>query len=82
VGGISKDTTGWDISGWMIAGKSGEAREVAERKRAEAREVCLRAANRTPLLTEESSVEEVDAAATGVKEAITGTLDELAKKKR
>jgi hypothetical protein len=50
VGGVSKDTTGWDISGWMTAGKSGEAREAAERKRAEAREVYLLAANRTPLL--------------------------------
>ena len=82
VGGVSKDTTGWDISGWMTAGKSGEAREVAERKRAEAREVYLRAANRTLLLNEESTVEEVDTAAAGLKEAMTGTLDELAKKKR
>jgi hypothetical protein len=82
VGGVSKDTTGWDISGWMTAGKTEEAREAAERKRAEATEVDLRAANRTPLLNEESMVEEVDTAATGVKEAMTGTLDELAKKKR
>jgi hypothetical protein len=82
VGGVSNDTTGWDISGWMTAGKSGEAREVAERKRAEAREVYLRAANRIPPLNEESTVEELDTAAAGMKEALTGTLDELAKKKR
>jgi hypothetical protein len=82
VGGISKDTTGWDISGWMTTGKLGEAREVAERKRAEAREVYLRTANWTPLLNDESTVEEVDTAAARLKEAMTGTLDELAKKKR
>jgi hypothetical protein len=51
VGGVSKDTTGWDISSWMAAGKSGEVREAAERKRAEAREVYLRAANHYRPLT-------------------------------
>lgn len=66
----------------MVEGKSGEAKEAAERKRAEAREVYLRAANRTPHLDEESTVGEVDAAAAGRKEAMTGTLDELARKKR
>jgi hypothetical protein len=82
LGGVSKDTTGWDISGWMTAGKSGEAREVAERNRAEAREVYLWAANRTALLGKDSMMEEVDAAAAELKEVMTGTLDELAKRKR
>ena len=82
VGGVSKDTTVWDISGWTTGGKSGEAREAAERKRAEAREVYLRAGSRTPLLNDDSTVEEVDTAAAGLKEAMTGTLDELARKKR
>jgi hypothetical protein len=82
VGEVSKDTTGWDISGWMTAGKSGEAREVAERKRAEAREVYLRAVNRNPLLNDQSTAEEVNIAAAVLKETMTGTLDELAKKKR
>jgi hypothetical protein len=82
VGGVSKDTTGWDISGWMTVGKTGEAREVAERKRAEAREVYLQAANRIPTLDDNSTVEEVDMVAAGLKDAMTGTLDELANKKR
>jgi len=82
VGGVSKDTTGWDISGWTTAGKEGEKLKAAEKKRVEAREVYLRAAGRTPLLSEESTVEEVDAAAAGLKEAMTGTLNKLAKKKR
>jgi hypothetical protein len=82
MGGISKDTTGWDISGWMIPGKSGEAQEVAERKKAEAREEYLQEANRTPLLDEYSTVQEVDAVAAGLKEAMTETLAELPKKNR
>jgi len=82
VGGVSKDTTGWDIRGWTTGGKTGEAREAAERKRAEAREVYLRAASQTPLLNEDSTVEEVDKAAVGLKEAMIGTLDRLARKKR
>jgi hypothetical protein len=73
---------GWDISGRMTAGKTGEAREVAERKRAEVREVYLRAANRIPRFDNDSSGEEVDTAAVGLKEATAGTLDELAKRKR
>jgi hypothetical protein len=80
--GVSKDTTGWDISGWITAGKTGEARELAQRKRAEARELSLQAASRTSLLGENSSVEEVDIAAVGLKKAMTGMLVELANKKR
>jgi len=53
---------------------------VAEKKRVEVREVYLWAASRTPLLNEESTAEEVDAAAAGLREAMTGMLDELAKK--
>jgi hypothetical protein len=71
-----------DISGSMTTGKSVEPREAAERKRAEAREVYQRAANWTPLLDEDSTVEEVDIAAARLKEAMTGTLDELATKRR
>jgi uncharacterized protein YeeX (DUF496 family) len=82
VEGVSTETTGWDISRWITAGKSGEAWEIAERKRAEAREVYLLVANRTPLLDKDSTVEEVDTIAAGLKEAMTGTLDELANKKR
>jgi hypothetical protein len=81
LGGVSKDTTGWDISGWSTVGKSGEAREAAEKKRAEARDVYLRVANRTPLLDDDSTVEEVDTAAAELREAMMGTLDELAKKR-
>ena len=73
---------GWDISGWTTAGKSGEVREVVERKKVETRVVYLQAANRTPLLNDDSTVEEVDMVAAGLKEAMTETLDELAKKKR
>jgi hypothetical protein len=62
--------------------KSGNAREAAERKRAEAGEVNLRAANRTPILGEDSTTEDVDVAAADLEQAMTGTLDELAKKKR
>jgi len=82
VGGVSKDTTGWDISRWTTRGKTGEAREAAERKRAEVREVYLRAASRIPYLNKDSTVEEVDKAAAGLKEAMIGTLDQLARKKR
>jgi endonuclease/exonuclease/phosphatase (EEP) superfamily protein YafD len=82
VRGVSTDTTGWDISGWMTAGKSGEAREVVESKRAEVRETYIRAANQVQLLNEDSTVEEVDTAAAELKEAMTGTLDELEKKKK
>jgi hypothetical protein len=82
VGGVSKYTTGWDISGWMTVGKTGEAREIAVRKRAEVREVYLQAANRIPTLDDNSTVEEVDIVAAELKDAMTGTLDELAKKKR
>jgi len=70
VGGVSKDTTGWDISGWTTGGKTGEARKAAERKRVEAREVYLRAASQIPYLNEDSTVEEVDKAVAGLKEAI------------
>jgi hypothetical protein len=82
VGGVSTETTGWDISGWTTAGKFGEARKTPERKRAEAREAYLRAANRTPLFDEDSRVGEVDTVAAGLEEAMMGALDELAKKKR
>jgi hypothetical protein len=82
VDAVSKDTTGWDIGGWLTAEKSGEVREVAERKRAEAKDVYLRTANWMPLLNDGSTVDEVDIAASGRKEAMTGTLDELEKKKR
>jgi hypothetical protein len=81
VGGVSKDTAGWDISSWMVAGKSGKAREVAERMRAEAREDYLWAANRIPPPNDESTGEEVDTAAVALKDAMAGTLDELAKRR-
>ena len=60
---------------WRSAGGSGE-------KEGRSEEVYLRAASQTPLLNEDSTVEEVDKAAVGLKEAMIGTLDRLARKKR
>jgi len=56
----------------MAAGKDSEEKKVAEKKRVEARQVYLWAASRTPLLNKESTAEEVDAAAAGLREAMTG----------
>jgi len=67
LGGVSNDTTGWDISGCMTAGKSGDLLKAAEKKSGEARVAYLRAANRTPLLDEDDTVEEVDVAAVSVR---------------
>ena len=78
----SKETTGWDVSGWDRSGKSEEGQAAAQVKRAVAQQCFLRAVGKTAVLDDTSSKEQVEAAVVALREAMVGTLDEHARKKR
>jgi len=78
----SKETTGWDISGWNSSGKSEEEQEAAQEKRAAAQHCFLRAVGKTTVLDDTSLEEQVEAAAVMLREAMVETLDEHARRKR
>jgi len=79
----STETTGWDISGWDPTREDDpEEKKKAEERRKKARELYLVLAGRTPTLSDTSSPEEVEEAAEALREAMTATLDQFARKKR
>jgi len=79
----SMETTGWDISGWDPARESEEEeKKKAEGRRAKARECYLAGVGRTPILSDESTKEQVTEAAGSLRESMTMTRDEHARKKR
>jgi hypothetical protein len=79
----STETTGWDISGWDPAlAEDQEEKEEAQRRREKAWESYMRMAGQTPILSDESTVEEVVLAAGALREAMTATLDGHARRKR
>jgi len=79
----STETTGCDISGWDPAKKSEEEeKRKAEERQRKARECYLAGLGRTPILSNSSTKEEVTEAAGSLREAMTVTLDEHARKKR
>jgi len=68
----STETTGWDISQWYPAKESGEEdRKKVEERRMRARECYLAGVGRTPILSDESTKEQVAEAAGSFREAIT-----------
>jgi len=68
----STETTGWDISRWYPAKESGEEdRKKVEERRMRARECYLAGVGRTPILSDESTKEQVAEAAGSFREAIT-----------
>jgi len=81
--GTSPETTGWDISGWDPRGKEEEEEaNAAAAKWAQAQECYHRGASGSTILTDASTVEDVDDAAAALREAMVGTLDQHARKKR
>jgi len=79
----SKETTGWDISSWdPMKEEDDEEKEKAQERRRRARECYIGMAGQTPILTDDSIQEEVVKAAGVLREAMTATLDQHAKKKR
>jgi len=79
----STETTGWDISGWDPTKESEEEdNKKAEERRAKARECYLVGLGRTPILSDNSTKEQVTEAAGSLREAMTVTLDKHARKKR
>ena len=77
------ETTGWDISGWHPSTENEEEeKKKIEERRARARECYLAGVGRSPTLTDDSTREEVTEAAGSLREAMTVTLDEHARKKR
>ena len=79
----STETTGWDISKWEPRGKEEEeeANTVAA-KRAQAQERYSRGVSASLILSDSCTGEEVDDAAAALREAMVGTLDQHARKKR
>ena len=78
----STETTGWDISGWDPAKESEEEeKKKTEERRRRARECYLAGVGRTPILTDDSTKEEVMEAAGSLRKAVTVTLDKHTKKK-
>jgi len=79
----STETTGWDISGWDPTREDEEEdRRKAEERRAKVRECYLAGVGRTLVLSDDSTKQEVVEAAGSLREAMTVTLDEHARKKR
>ena len=79
----STETTGWDISGWDPTMESEEEDKMkAEERRRKARECYLEGVGRTPILSDDSTKEQVVEAAGSLREAMTVTLDAHARKKR
>jgi len=79
----STEVMGWDISGWDPAKESEEEdKKKARERRERARRCYLAGVGRTPILTDDSTKEEVTEAAGSLREAMTVTLDEHARKKR
>jgi len=72
----STETTGWDISRWDPAKESAEKeKKKAEERRAKARESYVAGVGRTPILSDESTKEQVTEAAGSLSEVMTATLD-------
>jgi len=66
----SMETTGWDTSGWDPAKESEEKeKRKAEERRAKARESYLAGVGRTPILSDESTKEQVTEAAGSLRGA-------------
>jgi len=78
----SKEMTGWDVSSWDRAGKSEEGQAAARGKRTAAQQCFLQVVGKTAVLDDTSMEEQVEAAAVALQEAMVGTLDEHARKKR
>jgi len=79
----STETTGQDISGWDPAKMSEEEeKRKAEERRRKTRECYLAGSGRTLILSDSSKKEEVTEVVGSLREAITVTLDEHARKKR
>jgi len=79
----STEVTGWDISGWDPTKESKEEdKKKAGERRERARRCYLAGVGRTPILTDDSTKEEVTEAAGLLREAMTVTLDNHARKKR
>lgn len=62
-------------------GKSGKDKEAAEEKRVKAQQFYQNVIGRVPTLSDESSTDQVYAAALAVREGMTATLDRFARKK-
>jgi len=82
VDATSTATTGWDISGWDPRGKEKEEANAAAAKQAQVQEWYCKGIWESTVLTDISTVEEVDTAAAAPREAMVGTLDQHVRKKR
>ena len=71
----SSVTTGWDIGGWDPRGKEEEEANAAAAKRAQAQECYRRGTWFSPMLSDTSTVEEVEGVASALREAMVGALD-------
>jgi len=78
----SKEVTGWDISGWGSTEKSEEEQTAIQEKKAAAQQCFLRAGGKMEVLDDTSSVEQVEEAAVALQEAMVGTLNSHARRKR
>jgi len=78
----SKEVTGWDISGWDSTGKSEEEQTAIREKKAATQQCFLRAGGKTGVLDDTSSAAQVEEAAVALQEAMVGTLNSHARRKR
>jgi len=78
----SKEVTGWDISGWDSTGKSEEEQTAIWEKKVAAQQYFLRAGGKRGVLDNTSSAEQVEEAAVALQEAMVGTLNSHARRKR
>jgi len=78
----SNEVTGWDISGWDSTRKSEEEQTAIRKKKAAAQQCFLRVGGKTEVLDDTSSAEQVEEAAVALQEAIVGTLNSHARRKR
>jgi len=80
---MSTETTGWDISGWDPTKENEEEeKKKAEERKAKARECYMGMVGRTPILSDDSTTDDMVKEAGALREAMTMTLDEHARKKR
>ena len=81
-GDTSKETPGGDIKGWDPSGKDEEGQAAARKKTAAAQQCYLQAVGKTEVLDDECTIAQLDEVAAALGQAMVGTLDEHARRKR
>jgi len=80
---MSTEMTGWNISGWDPTKENEEEeKKKAEERKAKARECYMGMVGWTPILSDDSTTDDVVKEAGALRETMTVTLDEHARKKR